>query len=145
MVKNLSQINIKEERIIFFDGVCNLCNGFVQFVIRHSKSGTFLFGSLQGNTAKDIITNNSELAALGANMFTIIFVEQGKIYTKSDAALRILRKLNGIWPISYVLIVIPAFVRNFVYDFISRNRYRFFGKKEECMIPNEAVSNLFLD
>lgn len=128
--------------VILFDGVCNLCNASVQFIIKRDPAEKFRFASLQSSYAKSL------LAPLGLDpekeLFSIILVEQGRLYRRSDAALRIARQLTGLWPIVYALKIIPRFVRDSVYNWIARNRYRFFGKKDECMIPTPSLKMRFL-
>ena len=130
----------KESDIIFFDGVCNLCNGFVQFVIKNSASQKFKFASLQGHSAQQILSINSD-----THFSTILFLEHGIIYKKSSAVLRIAKKLDHPWKIFFAFIIIPQFLRDFVYDFVAKNRYRFFGKTVVCRIPTEDEKHLFLD
>lgn len=131
----------ENQAIIFFDGVCNLCNGFVQFVIRNDKKGNFLFASLQSEEAKPY------LAACGINaeeLGTVVLYENGRCYVRSTAALRILKKLAGGWPLLFVAIIIPPFLRDAVYNFIAGNRYRWFGKQESCMLPTPELKARFL-
>ena len=107
--------------VILFDGVCHLCNRWVGFVLLRDPKGTFRFAPLQSSAAKD------RLAGLGLSeqsLDTVILIEKGKCYTRSTAALRILRRLSGGWPLLYGLIIIPPFIRNGMYRWIARNRYR---------------------
>lgn len=128
------------KKIIFFDGVCNLCNGFVQFVINRDPQNALLFASLQSQAGTDMM----EHFHLSKDITTVIFIENGVLYKKSTAALQIVKHLNGIWPLAFVFIVIPTFIRNIVYDFVARNRYRWFGKKDECMLPTPELKSRFL-
>ncbi len=131
-----------EGSIIIFDGVCNLCNGFVQFVIRNDKSGKFKFASLQSSSAEKILkTFNFPIDRLK----TIILVEDSKIYLRSGAVLKIARQLDGIWKISVLLYVFPSFISDAVYNLISKYRYKLFGKKDSCMIPTPELKSRFLD
>ncbi|MBS4042331.1 MAG: thiol-disulfide oxidoreductase DCC family protein [Chitinophagaceae bacterium] len=127
--------------IVLFDGVCNLCNGFVNFIIKRDKQARIKFAPLQANIAKDILTerqfNHQELNS-------VVVLIDDKIYTKSSAALMILKELGGVWAIFYVLIYLPKFIRDFVYSLIAKNRYRIFGKKETCMIPTPEIASRFL-
>ena len=135
-------INLKNKKIILFDGVCNLCNSSVHFIIKKDKKKQFLFTSLQSDAARDILLQfqlkNSELDS-------ILLIENGQVYQKSDAILKIVKHLNGIWKISYGFIILPKFIRDYVYIIIAKNRYRWFGKKEVCMIPTKELQMRFLD
>lgn len=124
--------------IVLFDGVCNLCNGAVQFIIERDKHQQFRFASLQSGFGQQYQQQVGEVDS-------ILLVDHGKIYQKSSAALRIARKLDGLWPMLFILIIIPPFIRDFVYDIIARNRYRLFGKKESCWLPTPDLKALFLD
>jgi predicted DCC family thiol-disulfide oxidoreductase YuxK len=133
-------------KTIFFDGHCNLCNALVQFVIRHGDVEKFRFGSLQGQTAVAFIEKHN-LGEVGSKVqSTIIFFDNNNnIYTKSSAILRICKSLKGGWPVLYTLIIVPKFIRDFFYTIISRNRYKFWGEREFCIIPEKEISHLFLD
>lgn len=129
--------------MIFFDGVCNLCNHSVQFVIKRDQHDYFRFAALQTEAAK------AQLTALNSvphqeELNTIILLENGKVYDRSTAALRIARKLSGLWPLLYGFIIIPRFIRDFFYQLISKNRYRIWGKQESCMVPSAALKSKFL-
>ncbi|WP_066834038.1 thiol-disulfide oxidoreductase DCC family protein [Rufibacter ruber] len=126
---------------VLFDGVCNLCNGFVQFVINHDPEGKFTFASLQSETG---------LQTLRAHGFptqqfsTVLLLENGELYSRSTAALRILRGLRGGWSWLYGFILVPRFLRDPLYDWVSRNRYRWFGQQESCMLPTPELQARFL-
>lgn len=127
--------------IILFDGVCNLCNSSVQFVIRKDRKKIFRFTSLQSEAGQAILTK----AGLPASDFTsFLLAYNGKTYTQSSAALRVARILGGPIALLYGFIIVPAFLRNGVYTLISRNRYRWFGKKESCMVPTQDLKDRFL-
>jgi predicted DCC family thiol-disulfide oxidoreductase YuxK len=132
---------IDDSSIILFDGVCNLCNGFVQFVIRNDKAKKFKFGSLQSANAQQLLTKYD----ITNELKTVIFILQGKVYYKSTAALKILKQLNFPLPILYCLILVPKFIRDYFYDIISRNRYKWFGQKETCMIPTPELRSRFIE
>lgn len=125
--------------IIFFDGVCNLCNNAVQFIIRHDKQKIFLFASLQSPIGKRTRTVLNE-----ANMDTIVLFNKGKYYTKSDAVLQVLLLLGGVWKMAVLLKIFPRSLRNWAYDYVASNRYKWFGKQESCMLPAEDWSARFL-
>ncbi len=128
--------------LILFDGVCNFCNSSVSFVIRHDKKGTIKFTPLQSLAAKQLL-EQYKLPVDG--MDTFVFIENGKVFTRSTAALKICRYLNALWPALYILIIVPKFLRDSIYNYIAKNRYRWFGKKEECMIPTPELRKRFLN
>lgn len=128
--------------VILFDGVCNLCNSSVQFVIRRDKKGSFRFASLQGRSGQQYL-QQYHLPVDAFNSFVLI--ENNKVYTRSTAALRVARQLGGGWKLLYGFIVIPRFIRDAVYNLVAKNRYRWFGKKEACMIPSPELKARFLD
>jgi predicted DCC family thiol-disulfide oxidoreductase YuxK len=127
--------------IILFDGVCNLCNGAVNFVIKRDPRNVFKFTPLQEKQGVLLLKKH---AIDAQKLDSIVLVENKKVYTKSSAALRIARKLSGLWPLFFVLLIIPSFIRDGVYDFIAKNRYKWFGKKEQCMIPTPGLREKFL-
>ena len=129
--------------IILFDGVCNLCNSFVQFVIKYDKKDTFRFASLQSQTGKEILIH---LDLYYKKMDSVCYFESGiAYYLKSDAAIEIMKKLGGIFYLMIVLKIFPKIIRDFVYDFIAKNRYNWFGKKDNCMIPTLELKSKFID
>ena len=133
---------MNESPIVLFDGVCNLCNGAVQFIIKRDKKKKFLFASLQGKTGNELLRKFD----LPENIFnSFILLEGDKVYTRSTAALKIARKLNGGWKLLYALMIIPQFIRNGVYNIIAKNRYKWFGKRDECMVPTAELKELFLE
>ncbi|OIK15681.1 thiol-disulfide oxidoreductase [Bacillus sp. MUM 116] len=129
------------ERIVLFDGVCNLCNQSVQFIIKRDPSGIFKFASLQGERGKRIISD----FGIPAELESLILIENEKAYRKSTAALRICGKLNGPWKLFVILMIIPPFIRDYIYDIIAKNRYKWFGRKNSCMLPSPSLKNRFLD
>jgi len=131
--------NLENQDIIFFDGICGLCNKFIDFILRHDKGNKFLFSTLQGETAKKLLP-----LPITKDLESVVFIENGFIYYKSGAALRILTKLGGIWKIMKVFLFVPKFVRDLVYDFIAKNRYNLFGKKETCRLPTPEEKTKFL-
>ena len=128
-------------KIILFDGVCNLCNSSVNFIIDHDKDDVFKFASLQSESGQELLKmNNLETE----NFDSIIFSDNGRIYTQSTAVLRIVKDFPGLWKILYAFIIVPPFIRNFLYDFIANNRYKWFGKKDSCRIPTPELKSKFL-
>jgi len=128
--------------IILFDGVCNFCSGVVNFIIERDTKGVFRFAPLQSDAGERIL-EHFDLA--GEDFDTFVLVEGEEAYIKSTAALRMCRLLGGFWKLLYVFIVIPAPIRDAAYDYIARNRYKWFGKKEECMVPGPEVRRRFLE
>ncbi|CAI2718632.1 thiol-disulfide oxidoreductase DCC family protein [Nitrospina watsonii] len=126
--------------IIFFDGVCGLCNGFVDFLVREDRSQVFRFSPLQGETARRVLGTVEE-----SSMDSVVLVEGDRISVKSTAALRIFRRLGGIWSLLWILRWVPVFIRDGVYESIAKNRYRLFGKRETCRIPSLEERGRFLD
>ena len=134
MEKNIQQ------NLILFDGVCNLCNGFVQFVIRHDKKKKFKFSSLQSSFSQALIAENyPELK----EMKTIAYITNGEMMVRSTAALYILKDLGGIFSFPFVAMIIPAFIRDFFYNWLSARRYKFFGKSAVCMVPTAEMRERF--
>ncbi|HMI78909.1 MAG TPA: thiol-disulfide oxidoreductase DCC family protein [Ferruginibacter sp.] len=132
---------MKQQPIILFDGVCNFCNSTVNFIIKRNRRTVIHFAPLQTDTGKKILEQYNLPAE---SMQSIVFIENGKAYTRSTAALRISRYLGGLWPISYGLIIVPRFIRDSIYSWIARNRYKWFGVRQECMIPTPDVKERFL-
>ncbi len=126
--------------VILFDGVCNLCNSSVQFVIKHDKKRMFRFASLQSHFGQQVL---QQFQIQTNNFNSFIVLENNRIYTKSTAAFKVIKQLNGLWKLLYVFIIVPSFIRNAVYSFIANNRYKWFGKKESCWIPTAELKELF--
>ncbi|HMJ67258.1 MAG TPA: thiol-disulfide oxidoreductase DCC family protein [Cyclobacteriaceae bacterium] len=127
--------------VILFDGVCNLCNSSVQFIIKHDPPGRFRFAALQSAFGQ------KQLSQHGFNkeqLLSVVLLLNGKAHDKSRAALEIARRLTGLWPLMYVFIVVPPFIRDFIYDWISSNRYKWFGRRDECMIPTPDLKSRFM-
>lgn len=128
--------------VILFDGVCNLCNGFVRFVLKRDKKGLFQFACLQSKYGTALSANfNLPLA----KPETIVLYDGEKIITQSDAVIMILRSLPGIWKSTTILYIVPHFMRNWFYQSVAKNRYKLFGKKDQCMVPDEDIKDRFLD
>ncbi len=131
------------KKLILFDGVCNLCNSAIQFMIKHDKEDSFRYAALQSDIGKKLI---AERNIDTEKVDSILLIEPGiAYYDKSDAALQIGKLLKGYRTISSILYMIPRGLRNIVYDFIARNRYKWYGKKEACMIPTPELKAKFLD
>lgn len=123
--------------VIFYDGVCGLCDKSVQFIIAHDKKKIFRFAALQSDLAKE---------ALGDQITfdSFIYYEHGKAYYRSTAALMTIRKLGGLWQLLYGFIIVPPVIRNAVYDWVARNRYKWFGRFDACKIPTPEQRSRFL-
>jgi predicted DCC family thiol-disulfide oxidoreductase YuxK len=131
----------KEKPILLFDGYCNLCSGSVVFIIKREKRDTFRFTSLQSKFAQELL---SKLNSDGNIPDSIVLVEADEMHYKSKAALEVARRLKFPWPLFYIFIVIPPFIRDWMYDFIAKRRYRWFGKKQQCFLPQKDVQHKFL-
>ncbi len=128
--------------IVLFDGVCNLCNGAVQFIINRDREGRFSFASLQSAAGQAHLRQ----FGLATDAFdTFVLVEGGKAYTRSTAALRIARRLPGAWQLLYALMIVPRPLRDWMYGLVARNRYRLFGRRDSCMMPTPELRAKFLD
>jgi predicted DCC family thiol-disulfide oxidoreductase YuxK len=129
--------------IVFFDGVCDLCNGVVQFILDRDPHESFTFAPLQSEAAGRLLTARGITLDREA-LDSVILVEGDEVYLRSDAALRIARRLSAPWPAAFVFIVVPRFVRDAVYTWVARNRYRWFGRSEQCRVPNPELRARFL-
>lgn len=131
------------KKIILFDGVCNLCNSAVQFVIKHDGKDVFRFVALQSELGQQILKH---IGVNPVNIDSIVLYEPGvAYYYKSSAAIQIARSLGGFWHFGTVFKVIPTGIRNLLYDYIAKNRYKWYGKKESCMIPTLELKIKFLE
>jgi len=128
--------------VVLFDGVCNLCNSSVQFILTRDKKQQFLFGSLQGAYGQATLLKY-HLPTDQLNSFMLL--EGEKLYTHSSGALRMLKHLGGGWQLLYAFIIVPKFIRDGVYNWIARNRYKWFGKQESCWLPKPEWKARFLD
>ena len=132
---------MNNKSVILFDGVCNLCASSVQFIIKRDKNAYFKFASLQSDFGKQVLEKNG----LNTTSFdTLLLLENDKLYDRSSAALRIARHLSFPWFLLYANIIIPKFIRDFFYNIIAKNRYKWFGKKEECWLPTPELKQRFL-
>jgi predicted DCC family thiol-disulfide oxidoreductase YuxK len=127
--------------IVLFDGVCNLCSSVVKFTISRDPDGIFRFASLQSESGRFFL-NKFGLSTDDFDSFVLI--ERDKFFLRSTAVLRLCKSLNGLWPLIYLLIIIPRPIRDFIYNIVAKNRYKWFGRKEECFIPSADIKNRFL-
>lgn len=128
-------------KIILFDGVCNLCNGAINFVIKKDTGNVFKFAALQSEIGKTLL---SKFNLDTSKVDSIILIDGEKCYVKSSAALHAAKHLKGLYPLLYGFLILPKFIRDSVYDYIAKNRYKWFGKTESCMIPTPELRNKFL-
>ena len=128
--------------VLLFDGVCNLCNNWVQLVIKNDPNAQFRFAALQSEVGQQLLKQHN----LPQQEFTsLVLLDKGRVYTRSSAALRIARKLSGAWPLLYAFMALPASMRDGVYNLVAQNRYRWFGKQESCMLPTPELKARFLE
>jgi predicted DCC family thiol-disulfide oxidoreductase YuxK len=137
---------VENSPVLLYDGVCGFCNKSVQFILDHDRRGTLLFAPLQSNFGKSVIERFPELQ----NIDSVVFVErpatgQERVYIRSSAALRVAGYLGGIWKLFLITYIIPAPLRDFLYDLFARYRYRIFGKYDSCMLPPKEVRARFVD
>jgi len=131
-----------DKSIIFFDGVCNLCEGFVQWIIRRDPKEHFQFASLQSDFTKSFFISKGEKLE---DLHTVILYKAGKFYSESDVTFEVINQLGFPWSWLYPFKLIPRIIRDKVYRWVASNRYQWFGKKDACMIPTPALQNRFLD
>ena len=134
--------NSSQSAILLFDGVCNLCNHFIQFIVKRDPQAQIHFASLQSESGQAILRKHQLPTE---ELLSVVLVEGENVYTHSTAALRALKILGFPWSWLYIFIVLPEGLRNLVYDWIAANRYRWFGKRAHCMLPDEELSQRFLD
>jgi len=127
--------------VILFDGVCNFCNGAVNFVISRDRDGYFKFAALQSAVGEELLDKH-RIDKVETD--SVVLIEDDKAYLHSSAALRIVRRLPGLWPILYGLIIVPKGIRDWAYRLFAKHRYRLFGRREECMIPTPEIRTRFL-
>ncbi len=132
----------KDKKIILFDGVCNLCDATVQFIIKRDKKDMFRFVPLQSELGQQIIKHIGVDTSKTDSI--ILYVPGSAYYYKADAAIRIAKQLGGLFPMMGAFSILPNRLSNTIYDYIARNRYKWYGKKEECMIPTPEMKAKFL-
>lgn len=134
------QIDLENKKIILFDGVCNLCNNSVNFIIRRDIKSIFLFAPLQSNFG-EVLTAKMNIPQ---KIDSIILISENKYYIKSDAVIEIIKQLKWYWRMFIIIKILPLKFRDFLYDFIANSRYKWFGKRDSCMIPDGNVKSRFL-
>lgn len=130
-----------EQPVILFDGVCNLCNGSVLFIIQRDPKAKFRFASLQSDFGRNQMR---KFGLPETELNSVLLVKQGQLFQKSNAALEIAYQLSGAWPLLYGFKIVPRILRDWIYNWISRNRYKWFGKKDACMIPTPELKSRFV-
>jgi len=131
------------KKLILFDGVCNLCNSAIQYVIKHDRDDTFLFAPLQSEVGKKVISKyNIDTDKTDS---ILLYSNENGLSIKSTAALKVAKHLGFPRNLLTIFFIVPPMIRNWVYDFVARNRYKWYGKKEECMIPTPELKSRFLD
>jgi len=133
---------MEQQPIILFDGVCNFCNSAVNFTLKRNKKANIRFAPLQSEAGQKLLQQYNLPVK---DMESFVFIENGKAYQRSTAALKVCRYLRGLWPLSYGLIIVPRFIRDGIYNWIAKNRYKWFGVQQSCMIPTPEVRARFLD
>lgn len=133
--------SLKNKSVLLFDGYCNFCSSTVQFIFEHEKNNRLYFASLQSETGRELLKH---YAIDPEKTDSLVLIENNKAYIKSSAALRLTRHLKALYPLLFGLIIIPPFLRNLVYDYIAKHRYKWFGKSESCMLPDKHLATRFL-
>ena len=131
-----------EKPILLFDGVCNLCNFSVRFTIKRDPNFKFLFASLQSAVGQKLL---KQFKLPTHEIYTFVLINKNKATMKSTATLEVFKRLKGLWPLLYTFIFIPNPIRDFIYDLIANNRYKWFGKRDQCMVPSSSIEKRFLD
>ena len=137
-----ASINVLSRPVILFDGVCNLCNSSVQFIISRDVEGKFLFASLQSPAAHQLL---SQFDVDAKTIYSIMVIKDGKLYDQSDALIEIAKGLPGLWSSLTITKYLPKFFRNWIYRLVANNRYRIFGKQTSCMVPTPDLRSRFLN
>ncbi len=129
------------QHVILFDGVCNFCNSTVNFTLKRNSKADILFTPMQSAAGQKLLGQHN---LPPDDMKSFVFIENNTVYNRSTAALKVCKHLRGLWPLCYGFIIVPKFIRDGIYNWIAKNRYKWFGKKETCMIPTQEVKTRFL-
>ena len=132
---------MNQQPIILFDGVCNFCNNAVNFVIKRNIKANILFTPMQSIAGQKLLQQYNLPVD---DMQSFVFIDEGEVYKRSTAALKVCKHLRGLWPLCYGFIIVPKFIRDAVYNWIAQNRYKWFGIRQSCMIPTPEVKARFL-
>jgi predicted DCC family thiol-disulfide oxidoreductase YuxK len=130
-----------QTHILLFDGVCNLCNGIVQFTIKRDPKAKFKFASLQSASGQALL---KQFGLPTDDFNSFVFINEDKYFLKSSAGLHVLKELGGVWKVFYIFIIFPRPIRDFVYNIIAKTRYKIFGKQDICMVPTPDIKQRFL-
>ena len=133
--------DILPPKLVLFDGICNLCNSSVQFIISRDHHAHFVFASLQSDEGQRVL---NEFGLPTSDFDSFVYISDGKVYQRSAGALHVLKDLGGFWKVMYLFIIVPRPIRDFIYDIVARNRYRWFGKRDSCMVPTPELRKRFL-
>ena len=139
--KTVNYVRKIPEKLVLFDGVCNLCNALVQFVIRHDRAAKFRFATIQSEIGREIFQSHG---LDPADLQTFVFISDGKMHVRSDAAIEVVSRFGGAWRFFTVFRLVPRVARDWIYSMVARNRYRWFGRKDVCMIPTPEIKERFL-
>ena len=127
--------------VILFDGVCNFCNSAVNFVLKRNEKANILFAPMQSLAGQELLKRYG----LPLNeMRSFVLIDKGKAYQRSTASLKVCRYLRGLWPLCYGLIIVPRVIRDGIYDWVAKNRYKWFGVRDQCMVPSQEIKQRFL-
>lgn len=127
--------------IVLFDGICNFCNSWINFIIRHDKKKKFRFAALQSEAGKKLLKQHG----ISEKQESVVLMYNGKAYVRSTACFHICYHLGGVYALMFAFVIIPAYISDFYYDIIARNRYKWWGKMDSCMIPTAEVRERFLE
>lgn len=127
--------------LLLFDGTCNYCNRWVDFIIRHDRKKKFRFAALQSGAGKKLMNEHN----ISSKEDTVVLIDNGKAYLKSSAGLRTMKHIGGLYAALYLFLIVPPFIRNYFYGILARNRYRWWGKRNACRAPAEDVKERFLN
>ncbi|WP_313691212.1 thiol-disulfide oxidoreductase DCC family protein [Halorarum halobium] len=139
----LADLDAAENPVLLFDGVCNLCNGIVRFVVRFDAAGTFRFAPLQSTVGRALLERHDVARDGGDGFDSVVLIDGDEAYRKSAAALRVARELDGPWPLLWPLVYLPERLRDRVYDLVAEHRYRVFGRTDDCQVPSPTVRERF--
>lgn len=128
--------------VLLFDGVCNLCDGLVTFIIKRDPDARLMFASLQSEAGQELLRRNGLTVQ---DFDSVVYLHNQKVYTKSTAALHVFKILGGFWQLLYLFVIVPKPIRDVLYRWVARNRYKWFGKKNQCMVPTPELKDRFLD
>ena len=139
--KKLKYSDLDQKPVLLFDGICNLCNASVQWALLRDPKGIFRYAALQSDTGQELL---KEHGLDVQNFDTVVLIDQNKVFLRSDVPLEIVRRLGGLWSALYIFKIVPSIIRNFIYNWVAKNRYRWWGRREQCMMPRPEWKERFL-